>query len=87
MNKGSVFGKFGSTVQEACIPLLNYELIHCIASDAHSPIQRTPWLRDIYQFLKDNFDEEYASRLLESNPYRIVTGQSVPTYAIDPLQE
>ena len=59
MNKGSVFGKFGSTVQEACIPLLNYELIHCIASDARSPIQRTPWLRDIYQFLKEKAYNSY----------------------------
>ncbi len=86
MNKGSVFGKFGRDAQQACVDLLNYELIHCIASDAHSPIQRTPWLRDIQKFLVENFDQEYASRLLESNPYRIITGQTVPSYAVDPLR-
>ena len=85
MNKGSVFGKFGETVQRTCIPLLNYELIHCIASDAHSPLYRTPWMKDIQGFLTDNFDQGYAYRLLEGNPYRIITGQDVPTYAIDPL--
>lgn len=87
MNKGSVFGKFGVSVQKTCIPLLNCELIHCIASDAHSYIHRTPWLREIQRFLTEKFDQEYAYRLLESNPYKIVTGKPVPSYAVDPLQE
>lgn len=85
MNKGSVFGKFGKEAQKISIQLLNYELIHCIASDAHSPVQRTTWLRDIQQFLSEHFDQGYADRLLDRNPYRIVTGQNVPSYAIDPL--
>ena len=86
MNKGSVFGKFGRAVQYACGPLLNYELIHCVASDAHSPVQRTPWLRDIQRFLTENFDEEYAYRLLEGNPYRILTGKGIPNYAVNPIE-
>ena len=86
MNKGSVFGKFGRAVQYACGPLLNYELIHCVASDAHSPVERTPWLRDIQRFLTENFDEEYAYRLLEGNPYRILTGKGIPNYAVDPIE-
>ena len=86
MNKGSVFGKFGRSAQQASIPLLNFELIHCIASDAHSPVQRTPWLKDIRDFLSEKFDQEYADRMLRLNPYKIVTGQTVPDFAIDPLQ-
>ncbi len=86
MNKGSVFGKFGRNAQQASIPLLNYELIHCIASDAHSSVFRTPWLKDIESFLTENYDSGYAKRLLERNPYRIVTGQEVPNYAVDPLR-
>ena len=86
MNKGSVFGKFGKEVKRATIPLLNFELIHCIASDAHSAVQRTPWMRDIQKFLVENFDQEYAYRLLDDNPYRIVTGQEIRSYARDPLR-
>ena len=84
MNKGSVFGKFGKAARRATVPLLNYELIHCVASDAHSSVQLTPWMRDIQRFLVENYDEEYAYRLLEANPYRIVTGQGVRSYALDP---
>ena len=86
MNKGSVFGKFGRDVQRASAPLLNYELIHCIASDAHSPFQRTPWLGDIQKFLTDNFDRDYAYRLLDANPYRIVMGHEVRSYARDMMR-
>ena len=86
MNKGSVFGKFGQGAQKVSIPLLNYELIHCVASDAHSSTQRTPWLKDIEHFLIENFDREYAFRMLAENPYKIVSGQTVRTYAVDPLR-
>lgn len=86
MNKGSVFGRFGWNAQKVSAPLLNYELIHCIASDAHSPLQRTPWLGDIQEFLIDNFDRDYAYKLLEDNPRRIVTGQTIPSYAVDPTR-
>ena len=84
MNKGSVFGKFGKGAQRASVPLLNYELIHCIASDAHSPVQRTPWMGDIQRFLIEKYDRDYAYRMLDANPYRIVTGREVPSYAVDP---
>lgn len=86
MNKGSVFGRFGNEVKRATVPLLNYELIHCIASDAHSAVQRTPWMRDIQKFLVENFDQEYAYRLLDANPYKIVTGQEIQSYALDPMR-
>ena len=85
MNKGSVFGKFGRNVQRVSAPLLNYELIHCIASDAHSAVQRTPWMGDIKRFLIESFDFDYAQRLLETNPYKVVMGQEIRSYAKDPM--
>ena len=86
MNKGSISGKFGKMIQQVCIPLLDYELIHCIASDAHSSVQRTPWLKDVQKFLVENFDQEYAYRMLEGNPYRIFFFKQKTAYEIDPLQ-
>lgn len=84
LNKGSVFGRMGRGAQYASVPLLNYELIHCVASDAHSPVQRTPWLGDIWDFLVRYYDEEYAYRMLEGNPKRIIEGQTVRSYAREP---
>ena len=84
MNKGSIFGRFGSDVREVCMPLLNYELIHCMASDAHGPVRRTPWMRDAYEFLTKHFDLDYAEQLLTINPRNILNGRSVKNYARDP---
>lgn len=85
LNKGSVFGRFGRAAKYASVPLLNFELIHCIASDAHSPIRRTSWLGDIWDFLVENYDEEYAYRMLEGNPKKIIGGKTVSSFAREPV--
>lgn len=84
MNKGSILGRFGTRIQQICAPLLNYELIHCIASDAHGPIRRTPWMQDAYEFIEQHFDTDYAERLFDKNPRRIVSGQTIRNFAREP---
>ena len=84
MNKGSVLGRFGQRVKQVCAPLLNYELIHCMASDAHSPVHRTPWMKDAYEFIQRHFDIEYAERLFDKNPRRILSGKTIPNFAMEP---
>jgi hypothetical protein len=39
---------------------------------------------DIQRFLIEKYDRDYAYRMLDANPYRIVTGREVPSYAVDP---
>ena len=84
MNKGSIIGRFGNTVQQACIPLLNYELIHCVSSDAHGAGLRTPWMQDAYDFVARHFDTAYAELLFDENPRRILRGRSIPDYSREP---
>lgn len=85
MNKGSILGRFGQRVQQACIPLLNYELIHCMASDAHGPIRRTPWMQEAYEFISRHFDVDYAEQLFSENPARILNGKTIHNYAQRPI--
>lgn len=84
MNKGSIMGRFGKRVQQVCIPLLNYELIHCMASDAHGASRRTPWMQDAYEIIERNFDTDYAERLFDRNPRRILSGKTIRNYAREP---
>lgn len=84
MNKGSVQGRFGQRVMQTCVPLLNYELIHCMASDAHGPIRRTPWMQDAYEFIQQHFDTEYAERLFDKNPRHILSGKTLRNFAREP---
>lgn len=84
MNKGSILGRFGQRVQQVCVPLLNFELIHCFASDAHGPIRRTPWMLDAYELIAKSFDTDYADRLFDRNPKRILSGKTIRSYARNP---
>lgn len=54
VNKGSFMGRFGRRAQETAYELLNHNLVSAIASDAHSPLQRTTCMADAYNdLLKD----------------------------------
>lgn len=84
MNKGSIMGRFGRRIQQTCVPLLNYELIHCMASDAHGSAHRTPWMQDTYEFMERHYDADYAERLFDRNPRRILSGKTIRNYAREP---
>ena len=68
MNKGSVLGRFGRHARRTAYQLLDRELVSVIASDAHSPIQRTPYMLDAWEVLRRDYPEEYLRRLFEENP-------------------
>lgn len=77
LNKGSLLGKFGREAQITAELLADHGLAACVASDAHSPYQRTTHMGQIRRFLTEQFGEAYARLLLEENPLRILTGQDL----------
>lgn len=77
VNKGSFFGRFGRASKHAAELLLEHDLITCLASDAHSPYMRTPWMEDIQEFLLEEFGFSRASLLLEKNPSKIIYGEKI----------
>jgi len=77
MNKGSILGRFGRRIKKTAEILLDYDLITCVASDAHSPYVRTTCMSDIRDYLLDVYGEEYMRKLLYLNPERILGNQSV----------
>ena len=48
-----------------------------VASDAHSPVARTPWMRDVQELLADVFAEDTAQRLLLENPSLILKNREI----------
>lgn len=75
LNKGSVFGRFGSRTARAAERILRHCLVNCVASDAHGPFRRTTDLEEIDEYLMDHFPMEYRDLLLEINPERIITNR------------
>lgn len=75
INKGSFMGKFGRRARLAAYELLNHNLVSAIASDAHSPIQRTTCMADAYENLLKDYPRDYLDVLFNTNPQRICNGE------------
>lgn len=78
VNRGSLLGRFGSRAQNMAMELADRNFITLVASDAHSPHMRTPWMQDVKNFLVQDFSLEYARTLLLENPGRILKDEPIP---------
>ena len=77
INRGSRFGRFGRHAEALAHGLLERNFVSFVASDAHSPTMRTPWLRDAAEFLLREYPKEMAWALLEENPRRVLENQKI----------
>ncbi len=77
-NKGSFFGYFGESARKTVEVLADYHLIHMVASDAHSPYERTTYMGEIQEYLEERYSYEYAKLLLYDNPNRLIYDQPIP---------
>jgi protein-tyrosine phosphatase len=74
----SLDGRLGRRVKRACERLLELELAHVLASDAHTPTIRAAGLSSAVAALRD---DGLARYLTEEVPAAIVAGESVPERA------
>lgn len=77
VNKGSPLGRFGPAPLRASRYMLEQGLVHLVASDAHSEIERTPYLADARDFLSDAYGDGCPRLLLERNPRHILNDEPV----------
>ncbi len=76
----SLTGRFGTRAQRFSESLMNADLVHCIASDAHDCEDRPPLLTPAYQLVNQRWGKERAERLFVYNPAATLVGE--PIYAI-----
>lgn len=77
LNKGSIFGRFGRYAQKTADLMLNYGLVTCVASDAHSSYQRTPFMSETESYLQSEFGINYTKDVLERNPEMILSNGDI----------
>ncbi len=77
VNKGSFLGRFGRRAERTAYRLLNHNLISAIASDAHSPQQRTTYMADAYESLAADYPKAYLDALFTKNPANICRGRKI----------
>ncbi len=78
LNRGSLMGRFGNAAQALAFALVDRGFATVVASDAHSPRFRTPWMQDVQQLLQEEFSMEIAQLLMEDNPRRILQNKELP---------
>jgi protein-tyrosine phosphatase len=74
---GSLMGTFGPTCQEMAEWMLEQQLVHFLATDAHSSKSRRPLLRRAFERAARLTDEETALELCCRNPRAVATGQTI----------
>ncbi len=80
LNSGSLFGAFGRSSQSAAHSLLADSLADFIASDAHSPYVRTPFLGDAHEMVSDMYSLEYADLLFRENPENLINDKEIQAF-------
>jgi protein-tyrosine phosphatase len=78
---GSLTGRFGRTVQRYAQTLIEENLLHTVASDAHDAVRRPPGMRDAIQAAGLR---EIAPLLTQEIPAAILAGEEIPP--IPPLR-
>ena len=76
VNAGSLRGIFGNEAQAAAFHLLHHNLVHVIASDAHSPKHRAPELSFVHSTL-ENEGIEIADLLVSGIPQSILDDEAI----------
>lgn len=77
---GSLTGRFGEKVKQSCFTLLESQLVHFVASDAHDTKKRPPHLRNARHILKKHFGEDLTQALFVDNPRAAIESQPLPYF-------
>lgn len=82
----SLSGRFGKSAEAFSRELLDWNLVHAIASDAHDCQHRPPRLDDGFAWLKERYSEATATLLCITNPGAALTGDPMQATAHPPRQ-
>ena len=74
---GSLLGVFGRTAKSIATQLMNRNLVHFIASDAHDTRHRTPVLRDAYEYVEKTWNPSLAKLLFITAPQAVIAGEQI----------
>lgn len=74
----SILGQFGERPQKYAHQWLDEDMVHFVASDAHSTTRRPLQLRKAYEAVSQRRGEEVAKALFQDNPLAAFGGHPLP---------
>lgn len=75
---GSLLGDFRGKPKSIALNMIRKNLVHIVASDAHSVRWRPPSMKRAHAFLVEEFGQETADRLCIHNPRAVFFGEPLP---------
>ena len=72
VNSGSITGDFGRNIKRCVKFLVKHNMVHLVATDAHSADKRPPRIRKAAQTLKRWVDQQRAEKILYETPQNIL---------------
>ena len=83
----SLLGEFGKRAAQFSRTLLDRQLVHFLASDAHDCEHRPPRLDLAYAWVEERYGEERAQALCVINPRAVITGESLELFDVTSTPE
>lgn len=77
VNKGSLKNKFGNIAYAVSQSIIKHGVADFVASDAHSPYMRTPYLADVYEIVCELNSQQYADLLFKVNPQKVLKNEKI----------
>lgn len=77
VNKGSLLGRHGRQEELLALELVERGFAFAVASDAHSPVMRTPWMSEAARLLSEEFSPEISEWLLRTNPLKLLKNEEI----------
>jgi protein-tyrosine phosphatase len=75
----SFLGRFGKHAREYAEKLMKAGLVHFVASDAHGTKDRTPDMREAFEYVSGRYGAKRAEQLFELNPRAALEGKRLPS--------
>lgn len=77
VNRGSLLGRFGAREEALGHSLIERGFAAFVASDAHTSVVRTPWMRDVQELLRREYSPRTAQMLLQEHAEQVLCNKAI----------
>ncbi len=79
VNSSSLRGLFGRKIRETALIFIRHDMVHFIASDAHTCRGRSPRLASVFEMITREFGRSEARRLIVDNGRAVLDNREIDT--------
>ena len=77
VNASSILGKNEEKAEDTSKKLLDNNMVHFVATDAHSSNRRRPLIKDSYNYILKNYGKEVSEKLFIENPTAVIENRDI----------